>query len=138
MSVEWQRSSASAHGSARAHGFNSEQLKPMGAGELVSAKHIEEMLRAQGLSRRGLARRPERPAASTPPGVPFAVHHHMLTQAGVHHIESAKLDEIARDKLWISCTMILPLREKGAAGSAIRPVAIGALKKVAEKSKSVR
>jgi len=66
------------------------------------------------------------PAAGTPPGMPFAVHHHMLTQAGIHHIENAKLDEITRDKVWLSCSIILPLREKGAAGSAVRPVAIGA------------
>ena len=65
------------------------------------------------------------PAAGTPPGLPFAVHHHMLTQAGIHHIENTKLDEMARDKVWLSCTMVLPLREKGAAGSAVRPVAIG-------------
>jgi kynurenine formamidase len=65
------------------------------------------------------------PAAGTPPGMPFAVHHHLLTQAGVHLIENAKLDEIARDQVWLSCTIVLPLREKGAAGSAIRPVAIG-------------
>jgi hypothetical protein len=50
----------------------------------------------------------------------------MLTQAGIHHIENAKLDEMARDKVWLSCTMVLPLLDKGAAGSAIRPVAIGA------------
>ena len=49
----------------------------------------------------------------------------MLTQAGMHLIENAKLDEMARDKVWLSCTIVLPLREKGAAGSAIRPVAIG-------------
>jgi kynurenine formamidase len=66
------------------------------------------------------------PAPGTPAGLPFAVHHHMLTQMGIHHIENAKLDELARDKVWTSCTMILPLREKGAAGSAVRPVAIGA------------
>jgi kynurenine formamidase len=66
------------------------------------------------------------PAAGTPPGLPFAVHHHMLTQMGIHHIENAKLDELARDKVWTSCTMILPAREKGAAGAAVRPVAIGA------------
>jgi kynurenine formamidase len=66
------------------------------------------------------------PAAGTPPGMPFAVHHHLLTQAGMHLIENAKLDEMARDKVWLSCTIVLPLREKGAAGSAIRPVAIGA------------
>jgi kynurenine formamidase len=66
------------------------------------------------------------PAAGTPPGLPFAVHHHMLTQMGIHHIENAKLDELARDKVWTSCAMVLPLLEKGAAGSAVRPVAIGA------------
>jgi hypothetical protein len=33
---------------------------------------------------------------------------------------------MARAKVWLSCTMVLPLLEKGAAGSAIRPVAIGA------------
>ena len=65
------------------------------------------------------------PAPATPQGMPFAVHHHMLTQAGIHHIENAKLDELARDKVWTSCTMILPPREKGAAGAAVRPVAIG-------------
>jgi kynurenine formamidase len=157
------------------------------AGELVTAAHIQEMLKAQGLARRGIlpgdvvyvhtgwgdhwrdpdteklyySRAPglsydaarylgERrvvaigldtpfidavpegmlqgsagPAAGTPPGLPFAVHHHMLTQMGIHHIENAKLDELARDKVWTSCTMILPAREKGAAGAAVRPVAIG-------------
>ncbi|MBL8532864.1 MAG: cyclase family protein [Betaproteobacteria bacterium] len=65
------------------------------------------------------------PAEGTPPGLPFAVHHHMLTQMGIHHIEHANLAAIANDKVWTSCTMILPLREKGGAGSAVRPVAIG-------------
>jgi kynurenine formamidase len=163
--------------------------KPMRAGEVVSARHIEEMLKAQGLASRGILpgdvvyvhtgwgdywRDPDTekkyyaaapglaydgaryladkritaigfdtpfidpvpegmlqgksaPAEGTPPGLPFAVHHHMLTQAGVHHIENAKLHELARDKVWLSCTMVLPLREKGAAGSAVRPVAIGAI-----------
>ena len=36
------------------------------------------------------------PAPGTPPGLPFAVHHHMLAQAGIHLIENAKLDELAR------------------------------------------
>lgn len=65
------------------------------------------------------------PATGTPEGLPFAVHHHLITQMGIHHIESAKLDEAADDKLWTSCTMILPLREKGGAGSPVRPIAIG-------------
>ena len=72
------------------------------------------------------------PAPGTPPGLPFAVHHHMLTQMGIHHIENAKLDELARDKVWTSCTMILPAREKGAAGAAVRPVAVGAPAKPAK------
>ena len=66
------------------------------------------------------------PAPGTPSGLPFAVHHHMLTQMGIHHIENAKLDELARDRVWTSCTMILPARQQGAAGAEVRPVAIGA------------
>ena len=161
--------------------------KPMKAGDLVTAKDIEAMLKAQGLAKRGILpgdvvyvhtgwgenwKDPDTekfyytmapglsydgaqylakqrivaigldtpfidpvaqgqlqgkagPPSGTPQGLPFAVHHHMLTQAGIHHIENAKLDELARDKVWTSCTMVLPLREKGSAGSAIRPIAIG-------------
>jgi kynurenine formamidase len=65
------------------------------------------------------------PAEGTPPATPFAVHHQLITQSGIHHIENANLGELAKDKVWTSCTMILPLREKGAAGSPVRPVAIG-------------
>jgi kynurenine formamidase len=161
--------------------------QPMTPGQLVTAKDIQAMLKAQGLEKRGLQpgdvlyvytgwgdfwRDPDTektyyakgpglsydaaryladrrivaigldtpfidpvnegqlqgksgPAAGTPPGLPFAVHHHMITQAGIHHVESANLAELAKDKVWTSCTMILPLREKGAAGSPVRPVAIG-------------
>ena len=65
------------------------------------------------------------PAPGSLPGLPFSVHHHLLTQVGVHHIENARLHEMARDEVYTSCTMILPAREKGAAGAAVRPVAIG-------------
>jgi kynurenine formamidase len=160
----------------------------MKAGEVVTAEHIEAMLKAQGLAARGILpgdvvyvytgwsdhyQDPDvakvyysmspglsydaakylgdkrvvavgldgpaidaiaegqlagkaGPPASSPPGMPFAVHHHLLTQAGIHHIENAKLDELARDRVSTSCTLVLPLLEKGAAGSAVRPVAIGA------------
>jgi len=162
--------------------------KPMKAGEVVTAKHIEEMLDKQGLAKRGIQpgdvvyirtgwgdhwQDPDTakfyygmapglgydaaqllakkrivaigldtpfidpvaegmlagkagPAPGTPPGLPFAVHHHMLSQAGIHHMENVKLDALANDKVWTSCTMILPLRERGSAGSAVRPVSIGA------------
>jgi kynurenine formamidase len=161
--------------------------QPMKAGETVTAKHIEAMLKAQGLAKRGILpgdvvyvrtgwgdfwKDPDTekryyasapglsydaakylgdkrivaigldtpfidpvpdgmlagkagPAAGVPDGIPFALHHHMLTQMGIHHIENAKLDEIANAKAWTSCTVILPQREKGSAGAAVRPVAIG-------------
>jgi kynurenine formamidase len=160
----------------------------MKAGETITAKDIEAMLRAQGLAQRGILggdvvyirtgwgerwRDPDTekayymagpgitydaaqyltskrivavgldvpfidaaadgfiqgkagPAPGGPAGLPFAVHHHMLTQAGIHHLENTNLTEIADAKVWTSCTMILPLRTQGSAGSAIRPVAIGA------------
>ncbi|MGA7490086.1 MAG: cyclase family protein [Xanthobacteraceae bacterium] len=66
------------------------------------------------------------PPEGAPPGLPFAIHHHNLTQAGIHNIQNANLGALARDKVWLSCTMILPLRTQGAAGSPVRPVAVGA------------
>jgi len=65
------------------------------------------------------------PAPGTPKGLPFAIHHHNLTQSGIHNIQNANLAALARDKVWTSCTMILPLRSKGGSGSPVRPVAIG-------------
>jgi kynurenine formamidase len=161
--------------------------QPMKAGETVTASHIEAMLKAQGLAKRGILpgdvvyirtgwgdlwQDPDTdkvyyskapglsydaakylgdkrivaigldtpfidpvpegmlagkagPAAGVPDGIPFALHHHMLTQMGIHHIENAKLDLVANNKVWTSCTMILPPREKGSAGAAVRPVAVG-------------
>jgi kynurenine formamidase len=64
--------------------------------------------------------------AGTPPDLPFVVHHHNLTQAGIHQIQNAHLAELAADRVWTSCTIILALREAGASGSPVRPVAIGA------------
>jgi kynurenine formamidase len=66
------------------------------------------------------------PPAGTPPGLPFVIHHHNLTQSGIHQIQNAALGALAGDRVWTSCTMILPLRERGGAGSAVRPIAIGA------------
>jgi kynurenine formamidase len=62
----------------------------------------------------------------TPPDLPFVIHHHNLTQSGIHQIQNAHLEELAADRVWTSCTIILPLREQGASGSPVRPVAIGA------------
>lgn len=65
------------------------------------------------------------PAEGTPEGLPFVAHHYDLTHSGIHQIQNMKLDELAKDKVWTSCTMILPLRSQGNSGSPVRPVAIG-------------
>ncbi len=66
------------------------------------------------------------PAEGTPPGLPFVVHHENLARSGIHQIQNANLAALAKDKVWTSCTIILPLRSKGGSGSPVRPVAIGA------------
>ncbi|GAB4527924.1 MAG: hypothetical protein Tsb0010_10630 [Parvularculaceae bacterium] len=66
------------------------------------------------------------PAEGAPENLPFAIHHHNLTQSGIHQIQNGHFEELARDKVWLSCTMILPLRIEGGSGSPVRPVAIGA------------
>ena len=65
------------------------------------------------------------PAAGTDPGLPFSVHHYMLSVYGIHHLENLNLAAMAADKVWTSCAMVLPSRDKGAAGAVVRPVAIG-------------
>lgn len=65
------------------------------------------------------------PAEGTPDGLPFFNHHHNLAKAGILQIQNANLGALAKDKVWESCTMILPLRAQGNSGSPVRPVAIG-------------
>ncbi len=65
------------------------------------------------------------PPEGTPEGLPFVVHHYNLTHSGIHQIQNMKLDELARDRVWTSCTIILPLRSAGNSGSPVRPVSIG-------------
>jgi kynurenine formamidase len=61
------------------------------------------------------------PPEGTPPGLPFAIHHHNLVEAGVYNIQNANLAAIAKDKVWLSCTIILPLRASGGSGLAGAP-----------------
>ncbi|MCH8112847.1 MAG: cyclase family protein [Proteobacteria bacterium] len=65
-------------------------------------------------------------AEGAPADLPFVVHHYNLTQSGIHQIQNARLADLAADKVWTSCTVILPLRIKGGSGSPVRPIAIGA------------
>jgi kynurenine formamidase len=66
------------------------------------------------------------PPPGTPPGLPFFSHHYALSQAGIHLLENLHLEQMAADKVWLSCTLVLPLRERGGSGSPVRPVAYGA------------
>jgi kynurenine formamidase len=75
---------------------------------------------SEGQLQGGAAAQPDAPA-----DLPFFIHHYNLTQAGIHQIQNAHLEQLAADRVWTSCTMILPLLERGAAGSAVRPVAVG-------------
>jgi kynurenine formamidase len=59
------------------------------------------------------------------PWLPFGVHHHNLTHAGVHQIQNLNLTEMAQQQLYLGAVFILPLRFKGGAGSPVRPVVIG-------------
>ena len=59
-------------------------------------------------------------------GLPFVIHHTNLAINGIHQIQNANLTALAADKVWTSCTMVLPLREAGHSGSPVRPVAVGA------------
>jgi len=65
------------------------------------------------------------PAPGTEPGLPFSIHHYMLSVFGIHHLENLNLAAMARDRVWTSCAMVLPSRDQGAASAVIRPVAIG-------------
>lgn len=57
--------------------------------------------------------------------LPFGVHHHNLTAAGVHQIQNLNLTEMAQKKVYLGAVFILPIRFKGGAGSPVRPVVIG-------------
>ena len=75
---------------------------------------------------RGMLQGQAAPADGTPEGLPFAVHHHNLSQAGVLQIQNSRLSDIADAQVYNFCAMILPLRIDGGSGSPVRPVAIGA------------
>jgi kynurenine formamidase len=65
------------------------------------------------------------PPADMPEGLPFGTHHFNLVKAGVLQMQNMRLLELARDRVWISCTVILPLRLAGCSGSPVRPISIG-------------
>lgn len=65
------------------------------------------------------------PPSGSLPFLPFSVHHLNLTSRGIYQLQNLDLAELADDEAWLSCTIVTPLRLVGAAGSAVRPIAIG-------------
>lgn len=63
--------------------------------------------------------------SGTPSNQSFPVHDYFLTKVGIYTLENLNLKRLASDSVYVSCTIILPLRSKGSAGSPIRPIAIG-------------
>ena len=68
--------------------------------------------------------------AEPPPGTPAnvggaPVHHQNLAYSGIHQIQNMALAQMVADKVWTSCTLILPIKVVGAAGAPVSPVAIG-------------
>lgn len=59
-------------------------------------------------------------------GVPKPFEHHLilLVDNGIHVMKSLYLEELAKDKQYLSLVIVAPLKIKGATGSLIRPVAI--------------
>jgi kynurenine formamidase len=73
----------------------------------------------------GLLQGKAEPPKGTMPGLPFSVHHQLLTKFGIHHLENLRLEGLVRERVWTACAMVLPTLDRGSAGAAVRPVAIG-------------
>lgn len=58
------------------------------------------------------------------PGHVHPVHQYMLIQNGVHIMEMVNCEEIAKDKVYEFCFIVLPSKIKGATGMMIRPIAV--------------
>jgi kynurenine formamidase len=65
------------------------------------------------------------PPADMPEGLPFGTHHFNLVESGILQMQNMRLIDLAQDRVWISCTVILPLRLAGCSGSPVRPISIG-------------
>ncbi len=66
-----------------------------------------------------------KPPPGNPPGLWAPVHYYNLTQSGIHQIQNIALSKMAADRVWTSCTIILPIKVAGASGAPVSPVAIG-------------
>ena len=61
---------------------------------------------------------------SPDPTNPHPVHQYMLIENGIHIMEFTYLEELAKDKAYEFMFVVTPLKNKGATGSMIRPIAV--------------
>jgi kynurenine formamidase len=59
-----------------------------------------------------------------PGDILFPVHQHCITKFGCYLLENVRTEELARDKVWEFCCVILPIRLKGASASMVSPVGL--------------
>lgn len=64
------------------------------------------------------------PVPSRTPGHPSPVHDFMLRESGVHLLEVAWLEDLAKARAYAFCFICLPLKIEGATASMVRPVAL--------------
>lgn len=55
---------------------------------------------------------------------PFASHRILLVENGIYVMKSLALDELAKDRRYVSTVIVLPLKIRGGEASLVRPVAI--------------
>jgi kynurenine formamidase len=57
-------------------------------------------------------------------GITMPVHQFCLAECGVYLIENLMLEEMARDKIYAACFILLATKFRGATGSPVRPIAM--------------
>ncbi len=55
---------------------------------------------------------------------PFELHQVFLVDNGIYMVKSMNLEELAKDRVYVSTLIITPLKIKGSTGSLVRPIAI--------------
>ncbi|MDG6996814.1 MAG: cyclase family protein [Nitrososphaerota archaeon] len=58
---------------------------------------------------------------------PFELHQVFLVDNGIYMIKSLNMEELAKDRVYISTLIVLPLKIRGATGSLVRPIALASL-----------
>ena len=55
---------------------------------------------------------------------PFELHQVFLVENGIFMIKSLNLEQLAKERVYVSTLIVLPLKVRGATGSLVRPIAL--------------